>query len=160
MQILHLSYKKITEFKPEPNSVCISILDPGVEINPLPPGYVDILRLRFHDIEIESWDRFTPISREQASQVVKFIDNHKDCNVIAHCHFGQSRSAAVALYVAWRNNIALTSETWAYSEIVWQRLIQAHVRRCFVRLDLKGAWRALMALGEGPQTKHQLQDAA
>lgn len=36
------------------------------------------------------------ISDEQAAQIIDFVDNNKDKNLIIHCRAGKSRSAAVA----------------------------------------------------------------
>lgn len=149
MDILHLSLDAVLNFTPKPRSVCISILDPGVEINPL-AGYAEVLSLRFHDIDTEDFGRFTQLSLDDARRIVEFVWRYRGFNIVAHCHQGQSRSAAVALYAAWFNGVQLTSETWAYNEMVWKKLMIAHLGCCFRRIDLLGAVRCIREMSMGP----------
>lgn len=56
-----------------------------------------VLRLQFHDTERES-ELYLPLSLEQASEIVEFVQAHKDHvqRIVCHCEAGISRSAGVA----------------------------------------------------------------
>ena len=64
-----------------------------------------ILRLEFDDIilseidyEFSGWYAFRLFSEEQANQIAEFVYRHRKDRgtLICQCHFGRSRSAAVA----------------------------------------------------------------
>ena len=82
----------------------ISIGDYGTEFPQLEHKPPHILRLEFDDVTLSdiyesSGHYFLRLfSAEQADQIAEFVYRHlKDCEtLICQCHFGQSRSAAVA----------------------------------------------------------------
>lgn len=41
----------------------------------------------------------TCITKEQAEKLVKFIEDHKECDFYIHCNAGKSRSQAVVRYI-------------------------------------------------------------
>ena|GEM_PF-5084130 len=102
-------------------------------------GWADILHLRFDDIDESIYGRFVGITNEQARSIVSFLDRNEDCSVVAHCYYGQSRSAAIALYAGWRNGVVLSSKTGDYNKFVWKQLMRAHLVARLKRFDLMSA---------------------
>lgn len=88
-----------------PGTALISIGDFGTELPPLEYKPAHILRLEFDDVTLSEIDyessgryAFRLFSEEQANQIAEFVYRHwEDCGtLLCQCHFGQSRSAAVA----------------------------------------------------------------
>ena len=88
-----------------PDTALISIGDFRTELPQLEYKPAHILRLEFDDVTLSeigyepiSGNVFRPFSEEQANQIADFFYRHKeDCGtLLCQCHFGQSRSAAVA----------------------------------------------------------------
>src|SRR3990167_4424868 len=103
----HIGYHLAEYYRPPENTVLVSIRDEANWPRPECPTYVDRLVLTFHDvcrplIEIPESIRgnwrgaYTPPSPEHARAIAVFLRQHWDCNVVAHCEAGISRSAAVA----------------------------------------------------------------
>ena len=89
-----------------PNTALISIDDYGTELPELEyePSYT--LRVEFDDFtradnKFSGHYFFRLFSEEQAEQIADFVCRHwrKDGTLLCQCHFGQSRSAAVAAAV-------------------------------------------------------------
>jgi len=78
------------------NSVLISIRDQYQEEAMVDLNWNAILRLTFDDAD-KNGDLF---DNDQAKEVVTFLEIHSDKNIYVHCHYGVSRSAAVALFIA------------------------------------------------------------
>jgi len=86
----------------------ISITDPGRQAN-LKPGWADILRLQFNDVDPEYLESLgndaegkVLFTEQQAKKVVSWINNNKGklYGVVVHCWAGISRSGAVAKFIA------------------------------------------------------------
>ena len=81
--------------------IVISIYDPDREKPNVKhqAGLLAVLQLAFHDAEPTTLDRqLTMMSDDQARQIWRFVDQHKDAvgTVVVHCESGMSRSPAVA----------------------------------------------------------------
>ena len=63
----------------------------------------NVLNIDFDDIFTATKDCgyyvATCITNEQALEIVKFIEAHKDCDFYLHCNAGKSRSQAVVRYI-------------------------------------------------------------
>ena len=88
-----------------PETALISIGDFGTELPPLEYKPAHILRMEFDDvtpseIDYESSERyaFRLFSEEQANQIADFVYRYWESRgtLLCQCHYGQSRSAAVA----------------------------------------------------------------
>ncbi len=117
-------------YKPLEGAVLISIHDRSE--GPLAPqsGWRDVLYQRFHDTDgtIMGLEVF---SGEQAREILDFVEQNKDCDeLVVHCQMGQSRSAAVAIYLSekygvpcYKENTPVTWENWkVYNRLVYRRL--------------------------------------
>ena len=83
--------------RPPENTVLISITDPGREAA-LPSGYLDVLRLQFHDCDPQAvalGPEAVPMRPEQAERIWAFVREHRGRNIVVHCGAGVSRSRAV-----------------------------------------------------------------
>ena len=83
--------------RPPENAVLISITDPGREAA-LPPGYLDVLRLQFHDCDpktVALGPEAVPMRPQQADLIWHFARQHRGRNIVVHCGAGVSRSRAV-----------------------------------------------------------------
>lgn len=88
-----------------PDTALISIGDFGTELPQLDYQPAHILRLEFDDVTLSEIDyessgryAFRLFSEDQANQIAEFVYRHReDCEtLLCQCHYGQSRSAAVA----------------------------------------------------------------
>lgn len=68
---------------------------------PLGDGWGCVLRLKFDDVEKE-WQGYIPMSEEQADEILSWLMTNEDLlkAVYVHCAAGESRSAAVAMFIA------------------------------------------------------------
>ena len=118
------------QYRPVPGSALISIHDRSEP--PLTPqdGWADVLVQRFHDTDGETMG-LEVFSEEQAREVLAFVERHQDCDeLVVHCSLGQSRSAAVAIYLSekygvpcFKERVPVTWETWRlYNRFVYRRL--------------------------------------
>lgn len=88
------------EAAPAPaNAVCISITNPRQSPAALPPGFLDVLRLGFHDTD-QIGGNFVPMTLAQATEIIGFVKKHETKILVVHCEFGASRSLAVGQFVA------------------------------------------------------------
>ena len=116
------------ECEPYPNTAMISITGWSsfgcLEVN-IKPGFQSILRLTFDDVDEESLGvpvgsipDFSPDGSiivsghllpdlHHAREIVAFLEDGEFAHLVVHCYAGQSRSAAVAQFVADRYGAAL-----------------------------------------------------
>lgn len=91
-------YNYIKDF---PNDLCfITISDPDKENIDDKGHFLDILKLKFWDIE-EEIGRFMPINLIQAKEIYDFIMKNKNSEFLINCEAGVSRSAAVGLAIEY-----------------------------------------------------------
>lgn len=118
---------------PNPESVLISIHDRSEEQLSPQPGWENVLYLRFHDTDGQQMglEVFSP---QQAQAVLDFVDQHQNCSeLVVHCAMGQSRSAAIALFVSevqgipcFKEQTPVTAMTWrSYNRKVYSTLRDA-----------------------------------
>jgi predicted protein tyrosine phosphatase len=142
-EVIFLSAEKMHLFKPSADVVVVSILDKSEEKDrPTLQGFRDVLRLQFEDtyeelklVEKGGWPdeptdeehaRFAQGRGERvptlsnAREIVEFLDKHHQTfdhlTLVAHCHGGISRSAAVASWAAtryWAPINCMMSTDWA-----------------------------------------------
>ena len=117
------------------NAGCISITNPRQSPAKL-TGYDNILRLGFHDTD-QVGGNFTVMSPDDATQVLRFGDQHRALPLTMHCEFGASRSVAVGLFLAaWLSRPLVIAETdvllpkpWVVNQLRAAALKQA-IRTC------------------------------
>ncbi|KVP75310.1 hypothetical protein WJ96_06005 [Burkholderia ubonensis] len=117
-------------YRPAPGSVLISIHDRSEP--PLTPmeGWADVLVQRFHDTDGDLMG-LEVFSAAQARNLLAFVERNQDCTeLVVHCSLGQSRSAAVAIYLSekygvpcYKEQVRVTWENWkVYNRLVYRRL--------------------------------------
>lgn len=106
---LVISRKQMSHYQYGRPYVVISIADPDSSIPVVPQGegLLDVLRLRFYDIEepvsvANSGEALSSISDFQVRQIVRFVERWREEGVlfVVHCDDGISRSAAVAAAIS------------------------------------------------------------
>ena len=97
--------------RPGAGAVLISIVDEPAQLQ---PGWQDVLTLRFDDVDAEQ-EGMQLFDAAMAAQVLAFADRHQDSQdsieLVVHCTAGQSRSAAVALFLAERFGVQCWKES-------------------------------------------------
>jgi len=95
------SRKQACALQPIEGSVIISISYPE-EDAVLQEGWEAVLRLRYH----EATRRCDTLSKDpiifskyMAEVIDSFVQEHKDKNFVIHCHSGQRRSVAIAMFL-------------------------------------------------------------
>lgn len=134
-----LDRARAASHKPRGYAVLTSIHDRSEPPLDPRPGWVDVLRLRFHDASPETGglEHFTPA---QAAQVVEFAQRYLTAAdyFIVHCHHGRSRSTAIALALATGFKVsctgldgsALTVDSCkGYNQHVFKLMMDALVKR-------------------------------
>jgi predicted protein tyrosine phosphatase len=99
LDFIVLSRKQAESFNPTRSHIIISITEPNsIDANiPINQHCKDILRLQFHDIDIERKD-LELFNRTDASIILEFVAMYKSIAklIMVHCEAGISRSAAIA----------------------------------------------------------------
>ncbi len=102
--IAYMGLDDIKEFKPNKNTVLISIVSPK-NIHPELSGFVEILKIAFEDatpgVKKEDsllFDSF--LAKKTISFIDKYISMEENFEFIVHCEAGISRSAAIATFIA------------------------------------------------------------
>lgn len=111
-----------------PRSACISIVTEDSDKFLLNKEWEDSIQLVFQDID----DKSDPnsFSEEQAKLVLDFIESNKELDyIVIHCLAGQSRSAAISLFIEeYYNDLKVYSISRTkfvlYNRMVFQRLLQ------------------------------------
>lgn len=98
--------KEALALSPEPGALLISVFDRrSGQPSAYPPGWLEVLPLRFHDND-ETVGGVEHFNEAQALAVFSMLERNPDWNeVVVHCDHGQSRSAAIALYLAKRYSV-------------------------------------------------------
>lgn len=118
-------------YKPAPGAVLISIHDRSEPALTPQPGWDAVLVQRFHDTD-GTLMGLEVFNDAQATEILQFAEAHRSCNeLIVHCQMGQSRSAAVALYLAekygvpcFKEGLRVTWENWkVYNKLVYRTLM-------------------------------------
>lgn len=89
------------------------------------PGWHGVLRLAFDDTDVEGGE-FTPISVNQAQELVEFVQNEVDSGVtgiLVHCGVGVSRSAAVARWICKSYALPFQDNYSDDNQLVYSRLM-------------------------------------
>lgn len=129
-QVIFVSRAIARTWKPAPRSVLISVSD---ELDgPLSPepGWEQILRLQFDDKD-QAGENVVLFDAAMAQKVLAFVHANEQLDtLVVHCLMGQSRSAAIALFIAellgvpcFKNNRPVTTTTWTqYNRKVYRVL--------------------------------------
>ncbi len=129
-RIRFLPRRVAEQYAPPSNSVLISIHDRSEPPIVARPGWREVLVLRFHDTDGQQIG-LEVFTREQALAILSFAEHHKDCEeLVVHCQMGQSRSAAVAIYLSEKYGVQcfkeqrpVNWESWkVYNKFVYRQL--------------------------------------
>lgn len=133
MQFLVCNRDTVKHMDPEITHVIISITDPNSEDAVLNTNKncLGVLRLSFHDIDFHLADKkgfkFQLFTRQQAREILDFVDKYQPVLVIAQCEAGISRSAGVCaslsqIYVGHDNGFFRTHipNMLVYRTILWE----------------------------------------
>lgn len=117
----------VEQMEPEPETVCVSITEPGRKAKL--PRFDDLLRLEFQDYDGERKHPEDAVlfSPQRAARTARFLRKHRDAgrNIVVHCAAGISRSGAIveAALEAFRE----------YEDRGWPRFPNGHVKRLMKR---------------------------
>lgn len=100
-RVTFLPRHKAEPMVPAVPSALISIYDVSETEPAFGPGWLAVLRLRFHDTD-GSLMGLETYSEGQAAQALAFVMEHggRAEHLVIHCHAGQSRSAGLALMLS------------------------------------------------------------
>ena len=126
-QVSFTSRLRAESLAASPHIAVISITDPGTPEASLDSGFTDVLRLSFFDAVPA--DEYLPaplpgmFDHVMARQIGDFVrELHAapaDVSLMAHCEYGVSRSAAVALFAAAHAGAPLAAREFAYDANHW-----------------------------------------
>ena len=89
----------------------------------LHPGWLDVLRLEFHDTDIKDDPfAFNPLHAMLVSDFVEQVKEQGAVGILVHCYAGVSRSAAVAKWIAARNDLPFNDRYQLYNRHVYNVL--------------------------------------
>lgn len=96
-----MSRQDVLRFAPLPGSALISIHDRSEPALQFDDPWGPVLQLRFHDTQPGTLG-LELFSVDHAKRVLAFAEQHgaSSPELIVHCHAGNSRSAAIALFLA------------------------------------------------------------
>jgi predicted protein tyrosine phosphatase len=143
MRLRFTSREEAEAAQPDLCSAVLSITNPDSKLADIGSGWFDILRLQFHDIDLNKpisahlradiLRRYQPITEEQAADVVRFVARMVDAPVggfLIHCEAGIGRSAAVAKWIADRYRLpSLGPAVQYHNRHVYQMLTEADKQR-------------------------------
>jgi predicted protein tyrosine phosphatase len=127
-RVLFVSQKQAETMRPPKNTVLISITDPSRSDASIGGGWVDILRLKFDDVDQVTFPgqdlNLKEITPDQVAAIAEFVADHsrKSLRLVVHCRHGISRSAAVAKAIAHALGIAFPAEYDEYNRFVYLAL--------------------------------------
>ncbi len=96
------SRQQACALSPSKGTVVISISSPHHEPAPLQEGWEDVLRLEFVEAAraCDARERNPVLFNEgMAEQIDRFVRTHQDKDFVIHCHSGQRRGMAVAVFL-------------------------------------------------------------
>ena len=107
--------------KPENDAIVISISNPGLNDASLQEGFKDVLFMKFDNTEHLSHNSVR-FSRDHANQIMTFVKQYENeaSTIYVNCLMGESRSAAVADFLAKHYNLPMTQDVskksaWIYN---------------------------------------------
>lgn len=116
-----------------PRSACISVVTTERERFTLNKNWEDSIQLKFEDTDrIEHPNVFT---KEQANQIIEFIENNKELDyIIVHCFAGESRSAAISLFIEeYYNGLKIEdirrTKFSNHNRLVFSTLLKEYIKR-------------------------------
>lgn len=137
-QVIFLPYVDAIKLIPRQGTALISILDPGTKDPEFDAAWTNILRMKFHDIDmttqtaiLNSWVLFDEL---MADKIIDFLSEvERTCHtIVVHCHAGASRSGAVAKFIAELYDLPFNRTYASYNKFVYQTLRDEYVHRCMV----------------------------
>lgn len=121
---------------PPAGAILISVYDRSEQPLDAHEGWKDVLKLRFHDTD-GSQLGLEVFSAAQAAAVLDFLERNSDATeVFVHCAAGQSRSAAIAMFIGesqglpvFKQNLPLPSSYSLYNRKVYRVLHETCMER-------------------------------
>jgi predicted protein tyrosine phosphatase len=111
------------------DTIVISIRDSHSEPARISKGFKDVLFLEFDNTDVLS-HRFIRFSLKPAQNLLDFVAKHEGqaTRIVVNCMMGESRSAAVARYLAQKYSVELTKSSEKYSDWVFHVLTRVDER--------------------------------
>jgi predicted protein tyrosine phosphatase len=134
-RVLFVSETHAVGMRPPKGAVLVSISVPGRLPIDFMSGWLDVLRLQFHDVDGITFPGANPglhpISDEQALAIAEFVSRHRHAarRVVVHCRSGISRSAGVARAVALHLGIGFPPAYEEFNVFVYRSVGRALVKR-------------------------------
>ncbi len=108
------------QWRPAAGAILISIYSEHEGPPALQEGWAAVLGLCFDDID-RPQEGCQVFNSEHARQILAFSHAHKDAaEFVVHCEKGQSRSAAVALFLAELNQVDCFQEASRVTAMSWR----------------------------------------
>jgi predicted protein tyrosine phosphatase len=127
-RVLFIGQQRAEAMRPPRRTVLISITDPNRSDAALGPGWADVLRLKFDDVDSVTFpgqDRhLQEITADQVAEIAAFVSAHASSaqRLVVHCRHGVSRSAAVARAVAQALGLSFPADYDGYNRLVYLAL--------------------------------------
>lgn len=130
-QVSHIAKSHAEALYPTSDRALISIVEPGEHKNLA--VWTNILHLQFHDADDSGyfWSAIGALPHDavmfdegHARSIIEWVDKvHKEVDhIIVHCHYGISRSGAVAKFIAEKYNLPFNEQYKDYNKTVYKTL--------------------------------------
>jgi predicted protein tyrosine phosphatase len=129
--VIFVSQAVACDLSPDDRLAVVSITEPGFGPAPLQPGWRDVLRLSFHDVDA-AVDGYLLFTEAQADALIDWLTaaSARVDGIVVHCVAGISRSAAVAKFVADRYAVdGFDHSYFRYNRHVYRVLTQRWAAR-------------------------------
>lgn len=141
-RVLFLSQPRAEALVPPRMSAIVSITDRDSPPAVLQPGWGDVLRLAFDDLDPVTWPEddeefYEGMEEIDAYQMVELAEfcalNARRCRrIVVHCRYGQSRSAGVAKALAQVTGVPFPPHYADHNTFVYRVSLRA-MQRAFTR---------------------------
>jgi predicted protein tyrosine phosphatase len=129
--VIFVSQAVACGLSPDERLAVVSVTEPGFGPALLQPGWRDVLRLSFHDVDA-AVDGYLIFAEAQADALIDWLTAVEDRvdGIVVHCVAGISRSAAVAKFVADRYTVVGFDHSYLrYNRLVYRVLTQRWAAR-------------------------------
>ena len=130
-RVLFLSQRRAEAMRPPRRAALVSITDTAAAPAVIRDGWQAVLRVAFDDKDPvhfpDDYEDLQEISAAQAAAIAAFVaDQQRHCTrLVVHCHYGVSRSAAVAKAVAESAGLPFPQDYADHNDYVYQALRRA-----------------------------------
>jgi len=128
MRIGFFSWRDIIHRPANANGVIVSVRDPGADLPNFERGWKAVHTEVFHDIDGQ-YGGFKTMNVRQAWRIAAFVESYAKAGIdeiAIHCHYGESRSAAVAVVVDEHHGVKLHQAVDGANPLVLRRMRLAY----------------------------------